>query len=211
MRPRLATAFKTLTTLAIAACWMTAPETARAQTGAHDTLAASPGSRPLHQSTKACGKKWLKKARKLTPDQLAWMLRQNHQLYTVTANHHRLLTIELLSTPSFRNCDLENEWSKRETTVRVKYFLADGTTAVKLHHFARDETFFNQAPKIYASVGRALLRGVTIDGHQSNRWLELELLGDQLENVSRWASSSDAPAPSATAAPTLRLAALQLP
>jgi hypothetical protein len=188
---------------------MTSPESLTAQTGDHQTLPASPGSSPLHQSAKACGKKWLKKAGRLTPEQLTWMLRQSHQLYTVTANQQRLLTIEVLSTPSFRNCDVEKEWNRRETTVRVTYFLADGTTAVKLHHFARDETFFNQAPKVYAPAGRALLRGVTVNGHESNRWLNLELLVSLLADQSRWASPEVAP-PDATATPTLRLASLRL-
>lgn len=210
MRPHPATTVKTLATLAIACCWMTTSEPLTAQAGTDTTVPAGSSARPLHQSSKACGKKWLKKARRLEPEQLAWMLQQDHKLYTVTANRHRLLTIEILSTPSFRNCDVTKEWSRRETTVRVKYFLPDGTTSVKLHHFARAEVFFNQAPKIYAGAGKALLRGVTVDGHQSNRWLSLKLLVSLLADESRSASQEVEP-PDSTASPTLRLASLQLP
>ncbi|MFQ5350389.1 MAG: hypothetical protein ACE5EG_08100, partial [Thermoanaerobaculia bacterium] len=93
----------------------------------------------LHQSFKACGRKWLKKAARLTPEQREWMLRREHRLYTLATGGRSVMTLELLSTASFRGCDLERAWSSRETTVRVTYFEEDGRRTTRLHSFARDE------------------------------------------------------------------------
>lgn len=130
----------------------------------------------LHQSYKACGKKWLKQARRLNPEQLEWMLRREHKLYTLAAGGRAVMTLELLSVTSFRSCDLEEAWSARETTVRVTYLHEDGSRATRLHHFANDDIFFDRQPKFYTGLGKALLRGVTRDGTRVSRWLPLERL-----------------------------------
>ncbi len=221
MPPRFGTTVKTLATLLIASFPpVAASEALPARSLARDltatqrqrqSLTPPPASTPLYHSFKSCGKKWVKRAHALSQDKLAWMLQRDHRFYEVTANDRKLLTIEVLSTASFRNCDVEREWNKRETTIRVKYFLSDGTTAIKLHHFARDDIFFNQPPSIYAGMGRALLKGINVDGQQANRWLELQPLKQLLtEEMSRSSDPDVLPeAPEASA--RLRLASLRPP
>ena len=137
----------------------------------------------LHQSFKACGKKWLKKAKRLTPEQLDWMMRREHRLYKLAAGGRTVMTLELLSTTSFRGCDLETAWSARETTVRVTYFEEDGSRATRLHSFAKDGVFFDRQPTFYAGMGKALLRGVTLDGTKVSRWLPLDRLPSMVATV----------------------------
>ena len=212
MPPKLTGTGSTLATLLIATLPLTVSQPLLAQAFARHapptqrhSLEPSPA---LHQSFKACGKKWRRKARKLSAEKLAWMLDKNHRFYEVTVNDRKLLTIELLSTASFRNCDLESEWAKRETTIRVEYFLSDGTTAVNLHHFARDNIFFNQAPKVHAGMGKVLLKGIQVNGKQASRWLELEPL--KKDNMRR-AADPHADPPARVASRQPRLASVRVP
>lgn len=154
--------------------------------------APSPPELRLHQSTKACGKKWVKRFGKLSGDQLAWMLQAQHTLYRVEAFDRTLLTMEVLSTPSLRGCDLQGEWDKKETTIRVVYFLSNGRRKVELHHFAKDDVFFNQAPSFYPTTGKALLSGIDFHGRGSSRWLELaplKYLYQELQHRARWSET----------------------
>ena len=141
-----------------------------------DSPAAEVDSFRLHQSFKACGKKWLKQAKRLTPEQLDWMLRREHKLYSLAAGGRTVMTLELLSTTSFRGCDLVAGWSARETTVRVTYFHEDGSRKTQLFNFAKDGVFFDRPPNFYTGLGKALLRGVTLDGTEVSRWLPLDRL-----------------------------------
>ena len=75
-----------------------------------------------NQVYKACGDKWLKQARKLQPEELAWMLEKR------TAQVARDLdadgaedTVTMNNRPSFRSCDVRSSWSKKETTIRIEY------------------------------------------------------------------------------------------
>lgn len=130
----------------------------------------------LHQSIKACGKKRVKRARKLPEDQLAWMLQWSHGIYAVELDGQLVMSLELLSTPSLRNCDVVNDWDQRETSIRVTYYLADGSQKVVLSNFSKDHIFFNEKPEIYPHIGKALLKGTTVQGARASRWLELERL-----------------------------------
>ncbi len=130
----------------------------------------------LHRAYKACGKKWAKRAARLGGERLEWMLRRGHRMYRVATGGRTLMTLELLSTASFRDCNVAEHWSRRETSVRVTYHEPDGSTRVQLHHFANDDVHYAGELKLYAAQGRALLLGVTVDGRQSNRWLPLERL-----------------------------------
>lgn len=131
----------------------------------------------LHQAFKACGKKWVKKARRLTQEQLRWLLARSHRIYHVDVGAERIATLEVLSAGSFRDCDLDENWDKRETSVRVTLYRPDGSTRVRMSNFAIDDVFFNAEPAFYPQIGRVLLRGVDVDGTKSNRWLEIEALG----------------------------------
>ena len=86
------------------------------------------------------------------------------------------MTLELLSGPSIRNCDIAKHWTDRETTVRLTYYFLDGTSKTELQHYARDNTYFFEVPKLYPEIGRVLLAGVDVDGNPSSRWLLLEAL-----------------------------------
>ncbi len=128
----------------------------------------------LHQAFKPCGKKWLKRAAKLTPEQMGWMMRQEHRRYTLSAAGETVMTVELLSTASFRDCDVARHWATRETTIRITFFSVDGSRRTQLVNYSTDDVFFDREPRFFASQGRALLRGVRQDGTLVSRWLELE-------------------------------------
>lgn len=101
------------------------------------------------------------------------MLRREHKLYSLAAGGRTVMTLELLSTASFRGCDLASGWSARETSIRVTFFAADGRRTTRLHSFANDDIFFDRQPSFYPGLGKALLRGVTVDGTEVSRWLHL--------------------------------------
>lgn len=144
----------------------------------------------LHPVVNACGKKWAKRARALSKDQLAWMLRKEHALYRVAVKGRLLMTLELLSTPSFRDCDIRSHWGKRETSIRVIYFRTDGSERIVLRNFAHDHIFFNGKPQFFPHLGKALLKGITVDGRQANRWMELT----PLKELYAEAAAGEAPA-----------------
>ncbi len=126
-----------------------------------------------HHSSQACGKRWLKRARRLAEGQLEWMLRSDHKLYSMLLPDGQEMTLEILSTASFRDCDVEQHWNKRETTARITRYRSDGEVRVRLFHFAQDDIFFNQRPRILAQAGKILLTGVTLDGRPASRWIFL--------------------------------------
>jgi hypothetical protein len=101
------------------------------------------------------------------------MARYHHGLYDISLNGQTLATIEILNTPNLRHCDLDQHWKTREMTVRVTYFLSDGSQKTQLTHTAVDPTFVNQAPKVYPLMGKALLIGVDVEGNARSRWLAL--------------------------------------
>ena len=130
----------------------------------------------LHHAREACGRKWVRKLGDLTEDEYAWMARYHHGLYEVSLNGEILATIEILNTPNLRDCDLDRHWKTREMTIRVTYFLFDGSQKTQLTHIAVDPTFVNQAPKVYPLMGKALLIGVDVEGNARSRWLALDPL-----------------------------------
>lgn len=168
-RPRSLTS----TTLTLAALLLASAAAAQERT---PPPASSPeaGVFHLHQAFKPCGKKWLKRAARLAPEQLEWMLRQEHRRYTVSTAGETVMTVELLSTASFRDCDVARHWATRETTIRVTFFAVDGTRRTRLVNYVSDDVFFDREPRFFAKQGRALLRGVRQDGTLVSRWLELE-------------------------------------
>lgn len=127
----------------------------------------------LHHPREACGKKWVKKLAALSEEEYAWMARYHHGLYDIALNGQTLATIEILNTPNLRNCDLDQHWKTREMTVRVTYFLFDGTQKIQLTHTAVDPTFVNQPPRVYPLMGKALLIGVDAEGNARSKWLAL--------------------------------------
>ena len=130
----------------------------------------------LHHPREACGKKWAKKLAALTEAEYAWMARYHHGLYQVALDGQTLVSIEILNTPNLRDCDLDQHWKTREMTIRVTYFFFDGSKRIHLTHTAIDETFVNQAPKVYPLLGKALLIGIDVEGNARSRWLALEPL-----------------------------------
>jgi hypothetical protein len=138
--------------------------------------ASDRGELTLHHPREACGKKWVRKLGTLTEEEYAWMARYHHGLYEVALEGQILMTIEILNTPNLRVCDLDQHWKTREMTIRVTYFLFDGSKRTHLTHTAVDDTFINQPPKVYPLMGKALLVGVDVEGHARSRWLALEPL-----------------------------------
>ena len=130
----------------------------------------------LHHPREACGRKWVKKLGTLTKEEYAWMARYHHGLYEVVLDGQTLMTIEILNTPNLRVCDFDQHWKTREMTIRVTYLFFDGSKKTRLTHTVIDETFVNQAPKVYPLMGKALLIGIDVEGNARSRWLALEPL-----------------------------------
>ncbi len=128
----------------------------------------------LHHTSRACGKKWARKAAQLSQQQLGWMLGRHHRVYRYKADGRPVITLEVLSTPSFRDCQVAESWSRRETTVLATLHLADGSTRTRMHFYGEDDVFFNRVPAVFPTLGKVLLKGETADGRISNRWLNLD-------------------------------------
>lgn len=137
---------------------------------------AGPVEPRLHQAIRSCGKKWVKRAKRLTSDQLGWMLQKHHGIYTVYVADRPALTIEMLSTPSYRSCDVATHWDRRETTVRLTYSFPDGASKVKQLNYSSDDIFFDSEPRVFAHLGKALLRGINVDGEPVSRWIDVSPL-----------------------------------
>ncbi len=129
----------------------------------------------LHQSFAACGKKWAKKASRLAPAERAWLLTRSHRIYRMVAGGQLILTLEVLSTPSFRGCDVARDWKLRETTVLARFVDAGGDSRTTMTSFARDEFFFDREPRVFPGLGKVLLRGRDFEGQAVSRWLALDL------------------------------------
>jgi hypothetical protein len=150
------------------------PGPAYGQPESRDSNQIDPHELTLHHPREDCGKKWVKKLGALTDEEFAWMAHYHHGLYEVVLDGRILMTIEILNTPNLRNCELDQHWKTREMTIRVTYFLFDGSKTTQLTYTAMDETYVNQAPRVYPLLGKALLIGIDAEGNARSKWLALE-------------------------------------
>ena len=120
--------------------------------------------------SKACGKKWLRAAKKLSQDQLKWMLDKRFAELAVDLDGDGLDDrIELREGPSFRSCDVRATWSKREHQMRVE--LTAGNA--KIIHWIDDLRV--ERLKVDAVRGRILVSGSSSDGRSLSQWVQLDL------------------------------------
>lgn len=117
---------------------------------------------------KACGKKWAKAAAKLSQEQLSWMMRQRSvEFLRDIDGDGREDRIALTSGPSFRTCDVREDWDRKETSVRIE--LANGKT--RLYHWINGQLV--DSIKIYPELGRILATGYDARGDPSSKWIDL--------------------------------------
>ncbi len=128
---------------------------------------APPGTADANQVYNACGKKWFKKAQGLPQEQLDWTLKGRTATLTKDLDGDGGIdTLTVQSTATFRDCDLEKTWNKKETTVRIDY--ADGKSKV----FYWIDGGLVQSLKSYRGLSRILVVGVDARGKTTNRWVE---------------------------------------
>jgi len=117
---------------------------------------------------KACGKKWAKAAAKLSQEQLSWMMRQRSvELLRDIDGDGREDLIALTSGPSFRTCEVQKDWDRKETSVRIE--LASGKT--RLYHWINGQLV--DTIKIFPELGRILAMGSDARGDPSSKWIDL--------------------------------------
>jgi len=117
---------------------------------------------------KACGKKWAKAAAKLSQEQLSWMMRQRSiEFFRDIDGDGREDRIALISGPSFRTCDVRQDWDRKETSVRIE--LANGKT--RLFHWINGQLV--ESIKIFPELGRILATGYDARGDPFSKWIDL--------------------------------------
>ncbi len=124
---------------------------------------------PLHanQVYKACGQKWLRKARALAPEQRAWLLESRSAEFAVDLDGDGVDDIiKMTSNPSFRDCRIKQNWNLKETTVRIE--LSTGKT--RLFHWIND--ILAEKMVIRRGTGRILVAGIDARGEQLSKWVD---------------------------------------
>ncbi len=120
-----------------------------------------------NQVYKACGQKWLRKAKKLTPDQWSWLIEKRVAEVAVDVDGDGVDdTITMTSNPSFRDCRIRENWNLKETTVRVE--LSTGKT--RLFHWIND--LLAEKMVIMRGTGRILVTGVNAGGASVSKWVD---------------------------------------
>ncbi len=120
-----------------------------------------------NQVYKHCGQKWLKQAKKLQPEELAWMLeKRTAQVVKDLDGDGANDTVTMTNTPSFRNCEVRSSWSRKETTIRIEY----GNGKVGVFYWIDGQ--LTETVKLYPALGRLLLSGSDAGGRAISRWVE---------------------------------------
>lgn len=120
-----------------------------------------------NQVYKNCGQKWIKQAKKLQPEELAWMLEQRTAEVVKDLDGDGVDdTVTMTNTPSFRNCEVRSSWSRKETTIRIEY----GNGKVGVFYWIDGQ--LTETVKLYPALGRLLLSGSDADGRAISRWVE---------------------------------------
>ncbi len=117
---------------------------------------------------KPCGKKWVKAASKLPQEQLQWMMQERSvEIVRDVDGDGREDRIVLSSGPSFRTCDVREDWHLKETSVRVE--LATGKT--RLFHWINGQLV--EGVKLYPQLGKMLVTGFDAAGNSFSKWVVL--------------------------------------
>lgn len=128
---------------------------------------ALPASSQANQVFKACGKKWVKQVRKLAPEQLAWMTQERSASFAGDLDGDgRKDTLTVANRPSFRQCNVRENWDRRETTVRIEY--GNGKTQV----FFWIDGLVLEDLKLIPEANRILVRAKDTQGRPFAKWLQ---------------------------------------
>ncbi len=120
-----------------------------------------------NQVYKDCGQKWLKQAKKLQPEELAWMLeKRTAEVVKDLDGDGTDDTVTMTNTPSFRNCEVRSSWSRKETTIRIEY----GNGKIGIFYWIDGQ--LTETVKLYPALGRLLLSGSDAGGRAISRWVE---------------------------------------
>ncbi len=120
-----------------------------------------------NQVYKACGPKWLRKAKTLSPQQWEWLVEQRSVEFAVDLDGDGADdTITMTSNPSFRDCQIKQNWNLKETTVRIE--LTTGKT--RLFHWI-NETLAEKMT-IMRGHGRILVSGTDSGGQGFSKWVD---------------------------------------
>lgn len=149
------------------------------------TLTA-PGNLHANQVFKACGKKWVAKAKKLEAAKLGWMLqKRNAEMNADLDRDGRSDVLTVESNPNFRSCDLKKAWDQKETTVRIE--LATGKTLV--YHWIG--TGLVHQLKVFPELERILVAGLDAQGVQVARWVQYRTVEEVPEIDTMLADAAD--------------------
>ncbi len=120
-----------------------------------------------NQVYKACGQKWLRKAKHLTPEQRSWLMERRSAEFAVDLDGDGADdTITMTSNPSFRDCRIRQSWNLKETTVRVE--LSTGKT--RLFHWIND--ILAEKMVIIRGTGRIMVTGFNAGGESVSKWVD---------------------------------------
>ncbi len=126
-----------------------------------------PAEAGANQVFKPCKKDWVKQTMKLSPEQLAWRLKERTAEVRQDLDGDGLIdTLVLTNWPSYRNCDLKKTWHKKEVTIRIEY----GHGKTRIIDWIGDQLV--DQLKVYASIGKILVVAVDSQGQKGNRWVQ---------------------------------------
>ncbi len=116
---------------------------------------------------KACGQKWVAKAMRLDPHQIAWLLEErNATLSTDLDRDGRPDSLTLASHANYRSCEVKKVWAEKESSLRIEY----ATGKAKVFHWLG--TGLVEQLKIYPELGKILVVGLDEQGRQASKWLQ---------------------------------------
>ncbi len=129
-------------------------------------VAAAPDLQ-ANQVYKACGKKWLRKAKTLSTQQWEWLVeRRSAELVADLDGDGVDDKILMTSNPSFRDCQIRHNWDLKETTIRVE--LSSGKT--RLFYWIND--ILAERMLIMRGTGRILVSGMKAGGEGAGKWID---------------------------------------
>ncbi len=130
-------------------------------------VAAAAPALHANQVYKACGQKWLRKAKSLAPEQRAWLMESRSAEHAVDLDGDGIDdTITMTSNPSFRDCQIKQNWSLKETTIRVE--LSSGKT--RLFYWIND--ILAERMVVMRGTGRILVAGMNARGENLSKWVD---------------------------------------
>ncbi len=116
---------------------------------------------------KACGQKWVAKAMRLEPQQIAWLLEERNATMSSDLDRDgRPDSLTMASHANYRSCDVKKVWAEKETHLRIEY----ATGKAMVFHWLG--TGLVEQLKIYPELGKILVVGLDQQGRPASKWLQ---------------------------------------